>query len=338
MNSQNQKDEVYLSSHEVGKLLGYTHDYISRLCRQGHMVGERRGREWFVKPSDIEDFKKNHEVVLQEKKKQLSQKLSEIRKQHEAQKRAQKQISQSQTPSDPVQAIFSDSSNLQSPKIKLSVPRQFVAICILAFALMAPTIVNVVSSTPIAPVAKVSSSTFQTATIVDSYGLSVYQLPRETFSAFYGLGYALLSIYELQGALALQAVQDVSNAGAITLTGYELIGESFVQGVQNSFKYYFNLLFPVYTTYNSFMYTYMQNLHGGYVYAFNQTINTTTEFVQNIAYGYQIMAQNFSHNITAMNQIIQNISSSTYASIGTIFNLSRNTQDDTIEVIKIKQK
>lgn len=74
----------YLSSKEAGKLLGYTHDYISKLCRDGKMSGVQRGRVWYVTEAEALAFKARHEAELEEKKAQLSQKFSAIRQEHEA--------------------------------------------------------------------------------------------------------------------------------------------------------------------------------------------------------------------------------------------------------------
>ncbi len=76
--------DPYLSSKEAGKLLGYTHDYISKLCRDGKMAGIQRGRVWFVTEEEARAFQARHEAELEEKKALLSQKFSAIRQQHES--------------------------------------------------------------------------------------------------------------------------------------------------------------------------------------------------------------------------------------------------------------
>lgn len=76
--------DPYLSSKEAGKLLGYTHDYISKLCRDGKMAGIQRGRVWFVTEQEARAFQARHEAELEEKKALLSQKFSAIRQQHES--------------------------------------------------------------------------------------------------------------------------------------------------------------------------------------------------------------------------------------------------------------
>ncbi len=76
--------DPYLSSKEAGKLLGYTHDYISKLCRDGKMAGIQRGRVWFVTEAEARAFQVRHEAELEEKKALLSQKFSAIRQRHES--------------------------------------------------------------------------------------------------------------------------------------------------------------------------------------------------------------------------------------------------------------
>ena len=69
-------DGTYLSSKEAGSLFGYTHDYVSRLCREGQVDGKKIGRSWYVKESSLRTF---FEVAKEEKQKRY-QKLSSERK------------------------------------------------------------------------------------------------------------------------------------------------------------------------------------------------------------------------------------------------------------------
>jgi hypothetical protein len=91
--------DPYLSSKEAGQLLGYTHDYISKLCRDGKMAGIQRGRVWYVTEEEARAFQARHEAELEQKKAQLSEKFSAIRQQHESQR------GQVQQTSAPVQAV-----------------------------------------------------------------------------------------------------------------------------------------------------------------------------------------------------------------------------------------
>jgi hypothetical protein len=57
MNVLAQQDEsLFLSSKDASVLTGYTSDYISRLAREGKIVGKRIGISWFVEPSSLKDF------------------------------------------------------------------------------------------------------------------------------------------------------------------------------------------------------------------------------------------------------------------------------------------
>lgn len=336
MNSKKLKDEVYLSSHQAGELLGYTHDYISRLCRQGHMVGDRRGREWFVKPSDIEVFKKNHEIILQEKKKQLSQKLSQIRKEHEAQKRAQKTTvtpkktqTQTQTPqpSQPTQGV------------KISIPRQFVAICILACVLMLPTISNTLSfpsNISISNDIPVVVKKLQTANIVDSYGSSIAQIPQETYKSLSKIGHVYLKFYLLQGEAFTQTFYDIQNTGAVTLAGYELVGESFVQGFQNAIKYFSPSVEVGIDTVKKKLNWYVSNVSEGFLYAQNSfsVLYDTFAFTYVIK-GGSIIATNVQSNVSAMQSILQLSSHTVLGNISSIFESSFSKKESP-EIIKIE--
>ncbi len=85
-------DQPLLSSKEAGALLGYTHDYISKLCREGKMSGVQRGRVWYVTEAEARAFQVRHEAELEAKKAQLSQKFSAIRLEHESKRKGQPDI------------------------------------------------------------------------------------------------------------------------------------------------------------------------------------------------------------------------------------------------------
>jgi len=76
LSSKKSGDQKYLTSKEAGFFSGYTHDYISRLCRTGKVEGKLVGRSWFVVESSLVSF-----VDRQKEKKQISKKiLSDTRK------------------------------------------------------------------------------------------------------------------------------------------------------------------------------------------------------------------------------------------------------------------
>lgn len=67
----------HLSSKEAGDYTGYTHDYISRLCRDGKIPGKKIGKAWYVEADPFLRFIKaqehakngNYELLSQERRK-----------------------------------------------------------------------------------------------------------------------------------------------------------------------------------------------------------------------------------------------------------------------------
>ena len=62
-----------ISSKRLSASLGYTHDYISRLCREGKIQGKLVGRNWFVDQDSLTTYKKvsrdNQKTLLSEQTK-----------------------------------------------------------------------------------------------------------------------------------------------------------------------------------------------------------------------------------------------------------------------------
>ena len=48
--------ESYLSSHEAGRVSGYTPDYITRLCREGQLESQMVGRVRYISKSSLDEF------------------------------------------------------------------------------------------------------------------------------------------------------------------------------------------------------------------------------------------------------------------------------------------
>lgn len=67
------QNEKYLSSKRTGYILGYTNDYVAKLCREGELIGHRDGKNWFVKESSIIEFQKKYEIEKQKRLKKLSE-------------------------------------------------------------------------------------------------------------------------------------------------------------------------------------------------------------------------------------------------------------------------
>jgi hypothetical protein len=330
--------ENYLSSKEAGKLLGYTHDYISRLCRQGHMSGIQKGREWFVLPSELENFKRKHEIFLQEKKKQLSQKLSQIRKQAEAQKRAAKQKIDFSTTKSPKQAPDSVyKTETKQHKLRLSIPKRLVATLILLFIVAASSIFNALSTHQF--LSFESFSNIQVANIsaintLNVYTSSISELPSLTIESIRGLGDAYIDMYTLQGELILQALQDISYVGHIAMNGYQVIGESFVIGSDLVADHYVSILYPVYDTYSAHPVQFLGNIYGGYMYAYEHFATSIAHVFFSAADGLAIISSNVSTNMASMVELTQDLSRFLTASIQSALTVN---EDSTIEVIKIKQ-
>lgn len=61
----NVSDDNLLSTRDAAKLLGYTHDYVSRMCREGSLKARRNGRTWFIHRQDLDAFKAAHSSHLE---------------------------------------------------------------------------------------------------------------------------------------------------------------------------------------------------------------------------------------------------------------------------------
>jgi len=66
-------NKKYLSSKEAGKLSGYTHDYISRMARQGKIEGRQFGRAWYVDEDSLSDFVKINTEEISQKREELKE-------------------------------------------------------------------------------------------------------------------------------------------------------------------------------------------------------------------------------------------------------------------------
>lgn len=347
MDSNTNTKEIYLSSKEAGQILGYTHDYVSRLCRQGHMVGLRKGREWYVKPSDLELFKQNHEVFLQEKKKQLSQKLSVIRKKHEAQKRQTKaeivvEEKVAEKPEHPVMygsaTNFTDNEvvldTFKKEKIKISIPKQLVAVCVLALLLFVPAIINNASGvTKSSATATVSDS----MSIGESFVNSIVELPGETIQTLESIGNIYLLVYQLQGKNIYESVQQMSYIGKVVLSGYELIGDSLWFGGKDLLNRFGGMIGSFTQDTQKKTLNYASNVSGGYNYVSEQFFFAfNTGVVGAISQGFGIVASNISQNIRAMSSTVNTISYSVHASMGSIFSISKEAKSSSIRVIPVR--
>lgn len=51
-----QDSQRYLSARDAAALVGYTPDYVTRLAREGKVVAEKEGRQWFVERDSLKLF------------------------------------------------------------------------------------------------------------------------------------------------------------------------------------------------------------------------------------------------------------------------------------------
>ncbi len=256
----------YMTSKDAGAILGYTHDYISRLCRHGKMSGIQKGREWFVTAEEIEAFKKRHEVELHEKKKELSKKFSRIRLEAEAKKRKARENTPSLTAGSV--AIASATPSIKK-NIKFVMPRELIAVCILALLILVPGIAGnfgSASSTPSQTSNSYSGSSLGQVTTNIEQGIqdtlyaqstvvaptasvfaflpylsdgywqffqTIGQLPAHTYNTWMNISNIYLAVYLIQGELVYDSFSNLSTVGASVLWGYELLGQSVVVGALN---------------------------------------------------------------------------------------------------------
>ena len=62
----------YLSFKEAGSYASYTHDYVSRLCREGRIPGRQVGRVWYVEAEPFSAFLDQQKDKKNENNKSLS--------------------------------------------------------------------------------------------------------------------------------------------------------------------------------------------------------------------------------------------------------------------------
>lgn len=69
-------DTSLLTTREAAQLLGYTHDYIARMCRAREIQAVREGTQWLIDPAEAQRFAKMHAARLAATR----TKLSEVRR------------------------------------------------------------------------------------------------------------------------------------------------------------------------------------------------------------------------------------------------------------------
>ncbi len=352
------RQQEYLSSKDAGAILGYTHDYISRLCRHGKMSGIQKGREWYVTREEIEAFKQRHEVELQEKKKELSKKFSKIRLEAEARKReARKQEQLSST-------------GVTKEKISFKIPKQFVLIGVfLLFVLIQNFSFNFSNIKPDISLHNLSyidiqksieegieETILEQATVVeptleviasaqylvDGYAefyKTIAELPMNFLSFLNTVGSEYLVIHLEQGEILLETYKDMNKMGAFVLSGYELIGESFWYGVQDIALIYKDIFKQNRLLESTLIYPkkYLSHVEGGFEYLkeeydFNSIDKIIYTGVSTIMFG----VSNISQNLASVQTTAFSISSSIRGTVGSFFEFDLSKKEEKIKTIKLK--
>jgi hypothetical protein len=366
------QEKGYLSSKDAGALLGYTHDYISRLCRHGKMSGIQKGREWFVTPEEVEAFKQRHEVELQEKKVELSKKFSQIRLAHEAKKRKARElgemlVQESKQKSDP---------DLYTKKIKFAIPRQLIALSVLGLLLLSSSIFDVATHMPkffqtntlaltVSPTSKefienigdgIRETIYAESTVIEptasvfafapyladgywQFFMTIGKMPKQVSATWISLGNSYLSLYLLQGEAVYASVQNITTLGASVLGGYELFGESFLIGSQQTIDAYSNAL-----SLNSKvdlgkkkLTEFVFNINGGLAYAGQSVSRTFLHIISDqIQKNIHTFLNNIDQNISAMKSLVSNVSHTLGANISSIFDFDFVQKQSKIRSIEIK--
>lgn len=371
MNKSSTPSSDLLSSKDAGAILGYTHDYISRLCRQGKMSGVQKGREWYVTQEELEAFKGRHEIELQEKKKLLSKKFSKIRLEHEAKKRKAKEealLSQQSSQETKISSIGSSESIQKSIKFKM--PSQFVALVVLGLLLFGSTIFDTISkktvafqndstlgyistsidegiqktiyaqATAVEPVATAFMSLSYVAEGFTYFTESIAELPSSVYRSLRFTGNAYLTLYVLQGEALYEAGLQMNTMGASVLRGYELIGESFYFGSKDIIRLYIRVLHLDSSAQASqnIVQNFTANVGAGFGYA-KETIGDTIfkKATSQIISTFNTWVLNIDSNVSAMQSNITNISQDMGAYVGSIFNFNLVKKDTEIKTIRLQK-
>lgn len=368
----NLSEQNYLSSKDAGAILGYTHDYISRLCRQGKMSGIQKGREWYVTKEELDAFKQRHEVELQEKKKELSKKFSRIRLEHEAKKRANRESLQQNNQND---FMNMESADITENKkgVSISIPREFVATCVLVLSLFAPSFLNQITQakqTPISSDGQVSlveissyiekgieDTIYAQATVVEpvaaifsfapyladgywQFFTVVGQLPKEMYLSLRSIGNGYLTLYVLQGEALYESVENLNTMGAVVLRGYELVGESFVFGARDIIDLYariFHVDSYIQNSANTIS-SFSGNVSDGFEYATESAQeNILNKSGIQFASFFNSFKKNLSLNITAMGATINRVSGGLGAYVGSLFEFNLVEKESRIRAIKLQE-
>lgn len=371
MNKTSRPSQEFLSSKDAGAILGYTHDYISRLCRQNKMSGIQKGREWYVTQEELDAFKGRHEIELEEKKKELSKKFSKIRLEHEAKKREiRSKESFLQSDSKKKNNTVQPASLSIEKSIKFKIPSQFAALAVLMVFIFGSSFFdlipkNIEVTANIQAIKELNASIDQgiqdtiyaQATAVEPVTIavmslshltkgftyffnSIMELPQATYVVLLKTGNTYLAFYVLQGEILYKTVLNMNTIGVNVLKGYELIGQSFYVGSRDMLNLYSNLfhLNTSIKTSQNVSKNFVANVSGGFGYA-KETIEDTffKKTTLQIKETFNTWILNIDSNVSTIQSNITNISHDMGAYIGSTFNLNFIKKDSEIRSIQIKQ-
>ena len=80
MEDLDKNNKKFITTKEAGTILGYTNDYVSKMCREGKIKSKRQGRKWLVDSSDLNSFQKNHNKEIEKNTRKLSTQMKKVAK------------------------------------------------------------------------------------------------------------------------------------------------------------------------------------------------------------------------------------------------------------------
>lgn len=363
-----------LSSKEAGKLLGYTHDYISKLCREGKMNGSQKGRAWYVSKEEVFDFKKRHEAELAQKKAELSQKFSEIRSKHESKRVDNKEESVSVSENHKEEVVDKVFNEPVISPVKTVNSRQFVAAGVLAALLIAPSVLSSItkpsqSTANVSIVAQESRAdnfvdTFDkgVATVIYNQSALVAQtastfnfvqylkdgywelavnfgrLSQGFYSFLSNITTGWFTFYLMQGQMIYASIVQTHDMGATVLKGYELLGKSFVVGGKNVIESYGEMLNldSKAESAKKKLNNFVFNTKEGYVYAKEQTNHTFKDVLfSGITNTFRTITGNIQGNTSQMANLVSEVSHTVTGSVINIFSFEFMKQKEGVVKVNL---
>ncbi|MDQ5950712.1 MAG: hypothetical protein QG585_654, partial [Patescibacteria group bacterium] len=69
-------EKIFLSSRRTGQVLGYTNDYVGKLCREGRLDAKMVGRTWYIDFDSVKKYSTLVSIEKEERRKELSETFS----------------------------------------------------------------------------------------------------------------------------------------------------------------------------------------------------------------------------------------------------------------------